>query len=297
MSPATTHKRQQLGLFVEQVLQRAPAVQGVVAIGSVATGRARPDSDIDAILFLEPFDWYITPAEFCWRPADNSFHSIFSDDPSLAETGIQFDFKRLDWSQWADPHFEWPEPRRAELVNGWLAFDRSGRVAQEIARYAQYPADLRLSRLDEALIWLDEHLSVEPQLTWQQLGPIIAQDRLQAAADYLVSALFAFNRCWQPFRNRQMDYLLTLPWLPADFGSRFYAPRALDYPSYEAQLANLGQLVAELQAQLIAVGDYSHVPVDQAFIRTHDEPGYAWNMDEWNLVCAQRLIAANGGSN
>ena len=296
MSPATTHKRQQLSRFVEQVLQRAPAVQGVVAIGSVATGRAKPDSDIDAFLFLDPFDWYTTPAEFIWRPADNSYHSIFSHDPGLAEEGIQLDFKRIDWGQWSDPRCEWPEPRRAELANGWVAFDRSGRVAQEIARHTHYPDTLRLSRLDEALVWLDEHLHVEPQAAWQQLGPLIAQDRLDAAGDYLVSALFAYNRHWQPFRNRQMDYLLALPWLTADFGPRFYSPRTLDYPSYGARLANLRQLFAQLQEQLITNGDYSHVPVDQAFIRTHDEPGYAWNMDEWNMVCAQRLIAANGGT-
>lgn len=296
MNPVTAHKRQQLSLFVEQVLQRAPAVQGVVVIGSVATGRARADSDIDAMLFLDPFDWYIAPAEFIWRPADNSFHSIFSELPALADEGIQLDLKRLDWAQWSAPHFQWPEPRRAELANGWVAFDRSGRVAQEIARQTHYPDDLRLRRLDEALIWLDEHLSLEPLTTWQQLGPLIAQDRLDAASDSLISALFAYNRHWQPFRNRQMDYLLALPWLPADFGPRFYAARLPDYPSYETRLANLGELFAELQEQLIINGDYSYVPVDQAFIRTHDEPGYAWNMDEWNLVCAQRLLAANGGS-
>ena len=63
--------------FIERELVPEPAVQAVIGIGSIASGLARPDSDIDTIIFLDPFDWYILPAEFKWRPADGSFHSIF----------------------------------------------------------------------------------------------------------------------------------------------------------------------------------------------------------------------------
>ena len=42
-----------------------------------------------------------------------------------------------------------------------------------------------------------------------------------------------------------------------------------------------GADVARLN-QLIANGDYSHAPVDQAFMRLHEEPGRSWNIEEWN---------------
>jgi hypothetical protein len=64
--------------FITHELVSEPAVQAVVGIGSLASGLARPDSDIDAIVFLDPIDWYITPAEFQWCEAEHTFHGIFS---------------------------------------------------------------------------------------------------------------------------------------------------------------------------------------------------------------------------
>ena len=99
MTPsATIRKRQELMNFIELELLPEPAVQAVIGIGSIANGLARPDSDIDAVVFLDPFDTYITPAEFVWCPSDKSFHSIFSDVPGVGE-GIQFDFRRFNFIQ------------------------------------------------------------------------------------------------------------------------------------------------------------------------------------------------------
>ncbi len=61
--------------FIEIELAREPAVQAVIGIGSIASGLARADSDIDAVVFLDPFDAYIIPAEFVWHPSDRSFCS------------------------------------------------------------------------------------------------------------------------------------------------------------------------------------------------------------------------------
>jgi hypothetical protein len=75
---AALHKRHEFSSFIEEVLIPHPAVQGVVGIGSIATGHARPGSDIDAVLFLDPFDLYVVPRVSFWRRRDGSFHSIFS---------------------------------------------------------------------------------------------------------------------------------------------------------------------------------------------------------------------------
>ena len=117
ISATTIRKRQQLMAFIERVLAPEPAVQAVIAVGSVASGLARPDSDIDAIVFLDPFDWYIVPAESYWCPSDGSFHSIFSEE-GVGEECVQLDFARLDLAEWADPSHDWSEERRAELCKG-----------------------------------------------------------------------------------------------------------------------------------------------------------------------------------
>ncbi|MGC9347731.1 MAG: hypothetical protein ACP5JG_06305 [Anaerolineae bacterium] len=40
--------------------------------------------------------------------------------------------------------------------------------------------------------------------------------------------------------------------------------------------------------RLVADGDYGEDVVAEAFIRSHDEPGRAWNMDMWNARHRQR---------
>ncbi len=297
ITPATADKRKELQYFIKEMLKPHPAVQGVAAIGSMATGRMTLTSDIDAYLFLDPFDWYIVPAEFKWQLSDQSFHSIFTAD--LVEDVIQFDFARVALPDWESPDFELEEGQKHELAAGWLAYDRSGRVKELISRFKVYDEGVRLARLDEAITWLDQHLQCkDPLARWEKLGAVIAHDRLEAAYSYLVKALFAFNRVWLPWRNRRMGALLALDWLPANFEERILvagnAP-SLDLAGYKERLDVLQQLFQELLSAVTQDGTYSYAPIDQAFMRSHDEPGYAWNMEEWNQVALARAIAIKKG--
>jgi predicted nucleotidyltransferase len=292
-TPATEVKRRQLLGFVERKLAPYAAVRGVVAIGSIATGTSRLGSDIDAYLFLSPFDPYLVPAESVWRPRDDTFHSIFSDDPTLDEEGIQLDLHRVDFEEWSSPGFEWPEPARAELAGGWLAYDRDGEVARLIAERTTYPDDLRLRILDDAIPLISDHL-VEDTLarTWETLGPVVAGDRLQAVYEYFVKALFAYNRQWRGWRNREMSAVLRLPWLPEGFEQQVLAAAVAGGHGRAAYLERAGvlrELSERLVRRLVDDGIYgSGDPVDEAFIRAHDEPGRAWNLDEWNAEHAKR---------
>lgn len=299
MTPSTEQKRDQFKQFIQKVLAPETAVKGVVGIGSMATGRMRPDSDIDAIIFLDPFDFHVVPAEAIWEPETDTFHSIFVDNEYLQKHGLQVDFLRLDWRKWSAPVFNWPEPRKAELSQGWIAFDRTGRLQEVIATHTAYDYDTRLKRLDEAIIWLDQHLNWDkPQERWQTLGPLLAHDRLHAAFHYLVDGLFAFNSVWRPWRNREMDAVLQLAWLPDDFSERAIiaanAPN-LEYAGYETRVEALQALFADLLEQAVESGDYTHVPVDQAFIRQSEEPGRAWNMEEWNKFRTVRRMSEEDG--
>jgi hypothetical protein len=284
MTPTTETKRQQLQEFIERVLAPETAVKGVVGIGSIASGQMHPDSDIDAVIFLDPYDLFIVPAESIWNPADDTFHSIFTDQK--IPDGFQLDFARYNLAQWSDPAFTWPEGNRAELRDGWVAYDPAGEIQTLITQKTAYNEEIRQQRLDEALIWLDQHLVWDnPLENWQKYEPATAFDRLNAAYRYLVQALFAYNRRWQIWRNREMPVLLQLPWLPTDFENRVLvaanAP-SLDEAGYLRRSAMLKELFQALLAELIECGDYSPMPVDQAFIRQHQEIGRAWNMEEWN---------------
>jgi hypothetical protein len=289
MTPATIEKRHALQAFIERVVQPIQPVVGLVGIGSIAMGTARPDSDIDLVALLDPFDRYALPAEAIWRPEDGSFHSIFREIE-----GLQIDIARMDCS----PGNITPilEGRRAELHHGWLAFDRDGRAATIIAEWIRYDDTLRISRLDEAFTWLDQHLGEDtPAIRWQTLGPLIAHDRLNAAYTYLVQALFALNRSWQPWRNREIEALLRLPLLPAHLSERLLAaacPPNIERTGYDQRVQVLRELMAETIVLAQAEDLYFNDPLDEAFIRSHEEPGRAWNLAEWNSLHQQRYGAS-----
>jgi hypothetical protein len=295
LTPAAKLKRKELQLFIERVLAPDLVVQGVVGIGSLATGQVRAGSDIDIVVFLEPMDWHVIPAEFIWRPSDGTFHSIFTRDPLVLREGISIDAMRVDMARYADSRFHWPEELRSELGDGWIAFDRTGEVARLIARRTAYSENLRRARLDEALIWLDQHLeSGQAEQRWRDLGPLEAHDRLQAALQQLVHALFAYNRHYLPWRDRQTRPLLGLDWLPRDFEQRALTAACapgLDHDGYMQRVTVLRSLFEELLQQVLEAGLYRESPVDEAFIRSHDEPGYAWNMDEWNAARLRRKLS------
>ena len=65
---------------------------------------------------------------------------------------------------------------------------------------------------------------------------------------------------------------------------------SLDEAGYIARAAMLTELFQELLVELTNSGDYSEMPVDQAFIRQHQEIGIAWNMEEWNLFHKMREL-------
>jgi hypothetical protein len=281
ISPATRNKRSQLADFIQRKLEPVDAVQGVVAIGSVGSGQASQTSDIDAVVFIHPFDAYVVPAEATWHAGDDTWHSIFEP----AGDGIQFDFKRVDWTVWRSPAFEWPESMRSELKAGWLAFDRTGEIKTVINERTHYDDQTRTRRLDEAITWLDQHLGEDtPQKVWHRRGTVVAHDRLEAAYDWLIRAFFAYNRCWRPWRNREMEAIHRLDWKPDDFDD--YILVALNAPSYDyagymARVDVLRRWFGVVLAQLQADSDYGDDPISEAFVRAYEEPGRAWNIAEW----------------
>jgi hypothetical protein len=285
-SAETVGKRLQLRMAIDSLLAPHDAVRGVVAVGSVASGRAREDSDIDAMVFMEPVDFYIVPAESIWCPSDDTFHSIFTCDEAVEKEGIQLDLKLCDYRQWCSAGFEWPEPQRAALAEGWLAYDRQGAVGSLISERTAYEEVTRVSRLDQSVGTYDQLLSDDrPEEVWDRLGPLPSFGRLAAACEGLMEGLFAYNRRWRGWRDREAERLCRLPWLPHDFEHQFLvamnAP-SLDWDGYMARVAALRQLYGQLLARLQEEGSYGPDPMGEAFARSHDQPGRAWNMAEWN---------------
>lgn len=280
----TGHKRQQLLHYATTHLVPHQSVSAVVVVGSVAAGLARADSDIDAIIFMDPLDLHVAPAEAIWRPADDTYHSIFSDDPDLVD-GIQLDFTRLDLTTWREPKHHWPEHTRAALADGWVAFDRTGEVSALLVERTSMSEQQRRQILDEVLVAAAGLLRPDPVSAWTILGPAETFDRLQTAYEELVRGLFAYNRKWRPWRGRALRSLTRLTYLPqavADDLEGAVRTAGDDSTAYEARSRLLGLALDQLIDQLHRHDDYGPDAVSEAFRRLHDEPGRAWNVDEWS---------------
>ncbi|MEM7537986.1 MAG: nucleotidyltransferase domain-containing protein [Chloroflexota bacterium] len=282
MTPATIQKREQLQQFLDLELIPHAAVRAVVCVGSVATGLARPNSDIDLLVFFDPMDRYIVPREFIWQPATRTFHSIFTETGD----GLQFECIPFDLAVWSDPEHVWSDGQRAALHEPLILFDRTGQTTQLIAERTVYTDEIRLAHLDEAVNRFDNHLKwIDPAEKWASLGPAIAHDRLRDAYDALVKMLFACNHRWRPWSEREMTFLLALPWLPEQFEDRILTaahPPSHDYNGYLARIEMLKSLHQDVLTQLVADSTYESDDTESVFIRVHDEPGRAWNMDAWN---------------
>ena len=279
----TEQKRVELAKYIQTEIIQESSVQGIIVIGSVAKGTARSDSDIDAVVFLAPYDLYAVPAESKWHPGTRKYYGIFQD----VRDCIQLDFfKRLDLQKWSQPTYVWPEAICAALSEGWIAFDRNDHIHQLIAEKTKYKDGFRQERLDESLTkvdWLLNDSTIER--TWDTLGAVVAHYRFHTAFDYLIQAIFAYNRRWRTLRGREMTTIINLGWLPQEFDQRLLQlSNALEETKegYLERAKSLKYCFDEVVAICQGDGLYGKNAVNEAFIRLYDEPGRDWNMEAWN---------------
>jgi hypothetical protein len=208
------------------------------------------------------------------------------------EDSIQLDFKRLNLQEWSRPTHVWPESLCAELSEGWVGFDRHGQIRKLIQERTYFNDEIRRERLDDAIVHLDWLLrDSSAQRVWETQGATIAHYRLHSAYDYLMQALFAYNRRWRTLRSREIPDLLKLPWLPEKFNERLILATnafSMTKDGYQRRVTILQHFFNELMMKCQQEGTYGRDAVSEAFIRQHEEPGRNWNMDEWNKKHKER---------
>lgn len=152
--------------------------------------------------------------------------------------------------------------------------------------------DQRLAILDEVI---GQALSTIPddevEDHWTSLGAAEALDRLQAGYQELSRGLFAYHRKWWPWRNRELRGLVHLDWVPQSFHdtpAALVAAAGHDFDAYRRRATVLRSALNEFLEMLRSEGLYGDDPGTESFVRLHNEPGRAWNMDDWNAEHAKR---------
>lgn len=281
ISPATRAKRTALQTFIDRHVVGRDEVKAIVVYGSVANGAAVADSDVDAIVFMDPLDHYLLPAEAIWNPQDDSFRSIFGS--ALGHDELQLDLMRVDWRAWADPGFHCPDDVRARLSVVWVAFERDGYdAASIIRRVTTMTDDQQQALLDEGLLAIDG-LPEDAEDAWNR-DPVEALDALNAHWEALLRCVYAINRTWFPYRARALRNVPSLTWDGGLSGDllRTCAGGALDHTGYRTRWNALAEVTQRILEHVSSDPRYGDDPIFAAFLRQHDEPGRAWNMAEWN---------------
>lgn len=281
ISAAAAEKRRALKGFIERHVIHREVIRAIVVYGSVANGAAVAESDVDAIVFMDPVDPYLLPAEAIWNPHDDSFRSIFSSETRPDD--LQLDFKRVSWGEWASPSFTCPDVVRAHLDTTWVAYCRDGYdPVTVIERITTMTDDQQLHLIDEALLAVDG-VPEDPSEAWER-DPLEAVDGLAVQWDALLRCIYAINKVWFPYRGRAVRNLRSLPWYAGLRGELLIGcvGGATDRSGYEARAGALLQVRESVLTRLTTDPRYDDDPIFAAFLRQHDEPGRAWNMAEWN---------------
>jgi hypothetical protein len=94
-------------------------------------------------------------------------------------------------------------------------------IKQLIIEKTFYADEIRQERLDDAITKLDCLLKDSTvERTWDTLGATVAHYRLHSAFDYLIQAIFAYNRRWRTLSSRELANLKNMKWLPKKFNEQ-----------------------------------------------------------------------------
>jgi hypothetical protein len=167
-----------------------------------------------------------------------------------------------------------------------ISGDRDGSKLTLLDKRTEYDDKTRKQRIDEFILAFDYIIAEKKyEETWDRYGSLAAISRLDVVLDSLIGALFAYNRKWRFFKDREIEFLLRLPWLPKEFDRRVLQAITVTDMSRDGYLkkaAAIEGMSKEIINKLTIESFYGEDPAAEAFIRSHSEPGRAWNMKEWN---------------
>jgi hypothetical protein len=269
---------QRTRLLVERQLEPWPEFLAALVIGSVATGEARPDSDVDCLSVFERLDECIVPAEFVRQPEPDAISTIFEVDADQ-NWAVQIDSKRVALADFFAA--EWEDGLKHELSQAIVLFDREGLLLPQIAGKLHYSDEIRTQRVAALVATIEHTLAAWRVQSWLTRGGLgCAHEQLTGALEDVLQLLHAVNRVWLPWRNRWLISALKLPWLPLDFATRAQQASGNGGLS-EADLWRrhtlLLQLYRDIRIKLNA--DFGNVDPEDTFARVHPELGHAYNME------------------
>jgi predicted nucleotidyltransferase len=285
---------QRTRLFVERQLEPWPEFLAAFVIGSVATGEARANSDVDCLFVFERLDERIVPAEFVWHPESDAISTIFEVEADQSGA-VQIDSKRVELAAFLDD--EWEDGLKHELSQALVLFDREGSVQPRITAKLRYSDELQAERLLQLVARIEHSLASRRLEAWIKRGGLVgAHEQLTAAFEDVLQLLHAANRVWLPWRTRWLVSARKLPWLPDAFATcveQASGTGALTDTDLWRRHTALLQLYRDIQKKLREAGN--NVDPEDTFARLHPGLGYAYNMDAWK-VAHRELIRERASS-
>lgn len=122
---------------IKTYLENDPRYIALIICGSVATGKARKDSDID---------FYIVATDQEFEELCKTKNFYFGNN-YIEDIEIELDGKVVNMQYLIDASTKGSEPTRASFYKAYCPFDHSGKIAKIVDNILVYPEDERDSKL------------------------------------------------------------------------------------------------------------------------------------------------------
>ena len=233
------------------------------------------------------------PGEFRWDRATGKYYTIFERQGT-----VQIDAKRVDLEEMKK--IEWPDEWKYELASGIVVYDPEGKVEKLSDQKTFYREELRLKRIMEAVLRIDNdcvHRNWATVIKWINKGDfLIAHEQLNVALEEILKILYSYNRTFMPWRNKWLARSLDLQWLPDHFDDcvkEFLLIKELNESDVRRRLTILRGIFNKALEKLIREGILPEEnPIGYAFGQSHKEIGYAGTMDIWLKAHQERATSA-----
>lgn len=202
-----TAKHKTLLTKLKRHLENDPKYLGLIIIGSLATGTARPDSDVDLCVIA-------TDEEFATVSARKDYY--FGNTGAFEDDEIEIDGKIISMQFLRDAAEKGNEPTRESFRDAIVLFDHTGEMQKLVTKILKYPEAERIQKLKRfySLFECNHYYAIQ---ALQQDNAYLLGRCLSEVVFYASRLVLTYNRIYFPCHKAMFTALEKAEKMPVNF--------------------------------------------------------------------------------
>lgn len=202
-----TEKHKALLNKLKSTLENDPRYLGLIIIGSLATGKSRPDSDVDICVIA-------TDEEFTKVAAAKDYY--FGNTGAFEDDEIEIDGKIINMQFLQDAAEKGNEPTRESFRDAKVLFDHTAKLDGLVTKILEYPEAERITKLKRfySLFECNHYYAVQ---ALQQENDYLLGRCLSEVIFYASRLVLTYNRIYFPCHKAMFSALEKADNIPENF--------------------------------------------------------------------------------